>query len=260
MNDENKGLMAFYYEGYQVRKPEINNELWFVGKDVAEALRYSEESNPARLFSNVPEEWKGVKPIHTPGGIQEMLCLSEQGLYFFLGRSDKPAALPFQKWIAGEVVPSIRKQGYYALDKQVLERLDKMEAQLEKLKERGNEAYKKLRGYDEELKARVGEYVDGLNNMADRAKGEVIEYLVSSHKPSAHEAQLADLKRYLSLTIAATGDTHDKIDLFKLYPGYEAECANPIPKDAFAAHVLLLYPQIKFSRGNNVFTGCRFDY
>lgn len=42
-----------------------------------------------------------------------MLCLSEQGLYFFLGRSDKPKALPYQKWIAGEVVPSIRKHGAY---------------------------------------------------------------------------------------------------------------------------------------------------
>lgn len=42
-----------------------------------------------------------------------MLTLTEQGLYFFLGRSDKPAALPFQKWLAGEVLPSIRKTGGY---------------------------------------------------------------------------------------------------------------------------------------------------
>jgi hypothetical protein len=56
---------------------------------------------------------RGVNPIHTPGGVQEMLCLSEQGLYFFLGRSDKEAALPFQKWYAGEVLPQIRKTGFY---------------------------------------------------------------------------------------------------------------------------------------------------
>jgi hypothetical protein len=71
---------------------------------------------------------------------------------------------------------------------------------------------------------------------------------------------LADLKQYLSLAITATGDKRDKIDLFRLYPGYEAKCANPIPKDAFAAHVLLLYPQIKFSSGSGMFSGCRFDY
>jgi hypothetical protein len=60
-------------------------------------------------------EWKGVNPIHTLGGIQEVLCLSEPGLYFFLNRSDKLNALPFQKWIAGEVLPSIRKTGSYQL-------------------------------------------------------------------------------------------------------------------------------------------------
>jgi phage antirepressor YoqD-like protein len=44
-----------------------------------------------------------------------MVVLTEQGLYFFLARSDKPLALPFQKWIAGEVIPSIRKTGKYSL-------------------------------------------------------------------------------------------------------------------------------------------------
>lgn len=83
--------------------------LVIVAKDVAEALGYAKGSNPTRLFQTVPEEWKGVKRIHTPGGLQDMLTLTEQGLYFFLGRSDKPAALPFQKWLAGEVLPSIRK-------------------------------------------------------------------------------------------------------------------------------------------------------
>lgn len=42
-----------------------------------------------------------------------MLCLSEQGLYFFVCRSDKPKALPFQKWLAGEVLPALRRTGEY---------------------------------------------------------------------------------------------------------------------------------------------------
>jgi len=44
-----------------------------------------------------------------------MLCLTEQGIYFFLGRSDKPKALPYQKWVAGEVIPALRKTGHYEL-------------------------------------------------------------------------------------------------------------------------------------------------
>ncbi len=64
-------------------------------------------------MQSVPEMWRGVKRIHPLGGEQEMLCLSEQGVYFFLERSDKKKALSYQIWIAGEVVPSIRKHGAY---------------------------------------------------------------------------------------------------------------------------------------------------
>ena len=99
--------------GFTVRTIKEEEEIWFVAKDVAQALEYSEASNPARLFFTVPEIWKGMKRIHTPGGEQEMLCLTEQGLYFFLGRSDKKKALPYQMWVAGKVVPSIRKRGIY---------------------------------------------------------------------------------------------------------------------------------------------------
>lgn len=108
-------LTPFSFDSREIRVLTIAGDPWFVAKDVAEALEYSESSNPARLFASVPDEWKGVNPIHTLGGIQEMLTLSEPGLYFFLGRSDKPKALPFQKWAAGEVFPTIRKTGGYAL-------------------------------------------------------------------------------------------------------------------------------------------------
>ena len=108
-------LTPFSFDSREIRVLTIAGDPWFVAKDVAEALEYSGSSNPARLFASVPDEWKGVNPIHTLGGIQEMLTLSEPGLYFFLGRSDKPKALPFQKWAAGEVFPAIRKTGGYAL-------------------------------------------------------------------------------------------------------------------------------------------------
>ena len=106
--------------GFSVRSFEDDDGIWFVAKDVAQALGYSEESNTTRLFQSVPDIWVRVKRIHLnlkDGREQEreMLCLSEQGLYFFLGRSDKPKALPYQMWIAGDVVPSIRKTGAYVL-------------------------------------------------------------------------------------------------------------------------------------------------
>lgn len=103
-------LIPFIFEGTGIRVVDEPDGVVVVAKDVAEALGY--EWN-ARLLDKVPTEWKGVKRIHTPGGFQPMSVLSEQGLYFFLNRSDKPKALPMQKWVAGEVLPSIRKTGGY---------------------------------------------------------------------------------------------------------------------------------------------------
>ncbi len=109
-------LSTFNFEGKAPIRTILRDdgEPWVVAKDAAEALGYSKTSNPARLFAHIPEEWRGVNPIHTPSGIQEMVVLSEAGLFFFLARSDKPKALPFQKWIAGEVLPAIRRTGAYS--------------------------------------------------------------------------------------------------------------------------------------------------
>ena len=65
------------------------NEPWFVAKDVALALGY--QWNGSSRVSHVPEDWKGVTSVVTPYGTQEMLTLSEQGLYFFL-KSCPPSA------------------------------------------------------------------------------------------------------------------------------------------------------------------------
>jgi anti-repressor protein len=105
-------LQLFRFSNSLIRVVLINNEPWWVAKDICELLGYSWQKN---LINHVPDEWKGLSPINTPGGIQDLLCLSEQGLYFFLARSDKGGALPFQKWIVGEVLPSIRKTGSYSL-------------------------------------------------------------------------------------------------------------------------------------------------
>ena len=108
------GIQVFKQSGLgSVRVVMQDSEPWFVAKDVCEALGY--QWNGAARIAHVPEEWKRVTSVVTlRGDEQNMQLLSEQGLYFFLGRSDKPAALPYQKWIAGAVIPSIRKTGSYS--------------------------------------------------------------------------------------------------------------------------------------------------
>ena len=107
-------LMPFAFEEQLVRcRLDEHGEPWFVAKDVALALGY--QWNGLKHIQHIPEEWRGVESVSTPSGTQTMLTLSEQGLYFFVARSDKPRALPFQKWLAGEVLPSLRRTGRYAL-------------------------------------------------------------------------------------------------------------------------------------------------
>jgi prophage antirepressor-like protein len=117
MSEQQAVVQVFDFEQRAVRVELIEGEPWWVARDVALALGYPESTadNAKRMTDHIPEEWKGRYPIPTPGGVQEILCLSEQGLYFFLARSDKPMALPFQKWIAGEVLPRIRRTGQYAV-------------------------------------------------------------------------------------------------------------------------------------------------
>jgi prophage antirepressor-like protein len=107
-------ILPFSFGNFQVRVVEVGNEPLFVARDVMLALGYDVSNVPDRI-KHIPDEWKGRAPIATPGGVQEMTVLTEQGLYFFVARSDKQAALPFQKWVSGEVVPSIRKTGSYAI-------------------------------------------------------------------------------------------------------------------------------------------------
>lgn len=116
---DNKSLQVFNNGQFSVRSVYENGEIWFVARDIATALEYKESSVDSinKLMAIVPEIWKGRKRFLTPGGEQEMLCLTEQGVYFFLGRSDKPKAQPYQIWIAQDVVPSIRKTGSYSMFK-----------------------------------------------------------------------------------------------------------------------------------------------
>lgn len=108
-----RSLMVFGFEGRDVRVVMRDGDPWWVAKDVAEILGYS--WNGTARIEHVPEPWRGITSVVTPSGHQDMAVLSEQGLYFFLGRSDKPKALPFQMWLAGEVVPNIRRTGMYVL-------------------------------------------------------------------------------------------------------------------------------------------------
>ena len=110
-------LVPFSFESHALRFIPNGDSFSVVAKDVLLALDYAESTlgSISQKISHVPEEWRGLHRMSTLGGIQEMLTFTEQGFYFFVNRSDKPKALPLQKWVAGEVLPSIRRTGTYTL-------------------------------------------------------------------------------------------------------------------------------------------------
>ena len=101
----------------KVRVIERNNEPWFVGKDVAEALGYSQPAKAIR--EHVKDTHKGVSEMDTPGGRQQIIIIDEAGLYSLVLRSKLPAAEAFQEWVVAEVIPSIRKTGSYSVNQEI---------------------------------------------------------------------------------------------------------------------------------------------
>ena len=95
----------------EIRTVDIDNEPWFVGKDVAAALGYVEPTKAAR--EKVDPEDRGVSEIDTPSGTQQMTIINESGLYALVLSSKLPTARAFKRWITHDVIPSIRKHGAY---------------------------------------------------------------------------------------------------------------------------------------------------
>ena len=95
----------------QVRSVEVEGEPYFVAKDIAIALGYS---NPRKaIIDHVDEEDKGVTKCDTLGGAQEITIINESGLYSLILSSKLPSAKEFKRWITSDVLPKIRKTGGY---------------------------------------------------------------------------------------------------------------------------------------------------
>lgn len=118
-------IVAFKYNEQQVRTIEKNGEPWFVGKDVAEILGYSDTAQAVR--KHIDNEDKGVVEMTTPGGKQPVTIINESGLYSLILSSKLPTAKEFKRWVTSEVLPSIRKTGEYKITPAQQNRLDIME-------------------------------------------------------------------------------------------------------------------------------------
>lgn len=104
-------LKNFTFEDQQIRALTIEGEPWFVGKDVAEVLGYS--NSRKAIADHVDSEDKGVTKCYTLGGTQQIAIINESGLYSLILSSKLPKAKEFKRWVTSEVLPTIRKHGAY---------------------------------------------------------------------------------------------------------------------------------------------------
>lgn len=110
-----KDLRVFTNDEFgAIRTVQMNDETYFVGKDVATALGYANPKNA--VPAHVSEEDKLSTQIEYAGQRREVTVINESGLYALIFGSKLESAKRFKHWVTSEVLPSIRKHGMYAVD------------------------------------------------------------------------------------------------------------------------------------------------
>lgn len=113
-------LQTFNFEELPVRTLTVDEEPYFVGKDVAEILGYSKARNA--IAKHVDFEDKKDAPIRGPlGGTQKMTIINESGLYSLIFSSKLESAKRFKRWVTSEVLPQIRRTGTYSANPTIQE-------------------------------------------------------------------------------------------------------------------------------------------
>ena len=107
MND----ITLFDYQNYKVRTVSIDGNIWFVAKDVCDVLGIVDQKQAISRLDT--EDERGVYQIPTLKGLQQMVIISEAGLYHLVLTSEKKEAKTFRRWVLHDVLPEIRKKGYY---------------------------------------------------------------------------------------------------------------------------------------------------
>lgn len=111
-------IVPFLFEGERLLRVLDRAGLpWFVAGDVCRAIGLG---NPAMAVKALDDDEKGISSIDTPGGLQEVIVVTEGGLYTLILRSrdaTKPGTVPhrFRRWVTGQVLPALRQTGEYRM-------------------------------------------------------------------------------------------------------------------------------------------------
>ena len=104
-------LQEFSFKENKIRSLVINDEPWFIGKEVASVLGYNDTNQAIR--KHVDDEDKLTRQFDGSGQNRNMVIINESGLYSLILSSKLPQAKEFKRWVTSEVLPAIRKTGSY---------------------------------------------------------------------------------------------------------------------------------------------------
>ena len=107
----------------EIRMKTKAGEPWFCAKDICEVLDLEWKRGLIVRYSLDENEVTTAK-LNTAGGMQEMVLVNESGMYQLIFQSRKPEARKFRKWVTSEVLPSIRKYGFYSTDEKAISRAE----------------------------------------------------------------------------------------------------------------------------------------
>lgn len=220
-------LQIFNSEEFgEIRTVTIDNEIYFVGKDIAKALGFSNSRDA--ILTHVFDEDKGVETIDTLGGKQNMTVVNESGLYALVFGSRLESAKRFKHWVTSEVLPSIRKTGSYGVPKSTSGQIQLLAQGYTELEQ----AVTSIKDDVAELKDNTPLYGCEIDEIQHHVKRKVVEilggkqseaYRDRSVRGSVFQDMYRQLKReygcvssYKAIKRKWVSDAHDFIDCYEL--------------------------------------------
>lgn len=220
-------LQIFNSEEFgEIRTVTIDDEIYFVGKDIAKALGFSNSRDA--ILTHVFDEDKGVETIDTLGGKQNMTVVNESGLYALVFGSRLESAKRFKHWVTSEVLPSIRKAGAYGVPKSTSGQIQLLAQGYTELEQ----AVTSIKDDVAELKDNTPLYGCEIDEIQHHVKRKVVEilggkqseaYRDRSVRGSVFQDMYRQLKReygcvssYKAIKRKWVSDAHDFIDCYEL--------------------------------------------
>jgi len=208
-------LQVLNYNNQSIRQTvNEDGEVLFCAKDVAAVLGYK---NPTHLYQLLDEGAENVGPLETEGGVQNAVFFTEAELYEVLIKTRNERCKPFRRWVTHEVLPSIRKHGYYINAQMTEEQLKLMK---EKVKE--------LMPY----KHKVDHQLSLAADWRDENSGSRLEFInIRSGKKSTLWKLTADVKKFL---LTKSKLNRGKLfDDWKIYHNFNEYCRSIMEEEGF---------------------------